>query len=584
MLRIENANAANSVEDGIEIDPRWAWTWTKVALRRPADQVKLDLFGLAEYPWGRPYQAGKSMVKPRDNWWYVLHLDRNERIDFPLADAFPNEPTGVDPSAITKLSIGIAAPTEDCSFEVRKIRPAGTAPSAEMLADPAKFFPCIDEFGQYIHADWPGKTHEVADMKKALETEKKDLEANPGPKEWDQYGGWKGGPTLKPTGFFRTEKYKGKWWLVDPEGRLFFAHGATHVRSTHETYWAYFDDDTESDHTMAKDREFWFRGLKDLQGEFPECTAPNFCAGLSVPMPAVAPCFYFGWANAKRKYQTEVKGAGTQATDLQRDWKEDYAWATQKRLRSWGMNTIGPFSADSVRNKRKTPYIICLKTHHFAFAVSMCDTNGKQYGVFLDPYQDGFAPAITWMLGDVWGGALKSSANDPWCIGYAVDVEGRNLPNDCGDDDICIGIGALVSPPELPAKKVFMADLKAKYTDIEKLNAVWGTKHASWEELMACRTVPDAKKAYDDLVAFQSKLFEDYFKSVRAAVKAFSPNQLYLGFLCRYPTVSSQKAAAKYCDVLDYIMFWPSPAGFKLPPDAQDKPVLIGEFGFSALD
>ena len=44
------------------------------------------------------------------------------------------------------------------------------------------------------------------------------------------------------------------------------------------------------------------------------------------------------------------------------------------------------------------------------------------------------------------------------------------------------------------------------------------------------------------------------------------------------------KAALKYCDAVDCRLTWPSPAGFKLPPGAEDKPVLVGEFGFSALD
>jgi len=581
ILRVENADSKRNVADGIEIDPRWGWTWTKVGLRRPVEQVKLDLFGMAEYPWGRPYQAGKSLVGRKDNWWYVLHLDRNARLDFPLCDAFPKEPTGVDPSAITKLSIGIDGPTGGCSFEVRNIRAAGAAPSAEMLADPAKFFPCIDEFGQYIHADWPGKTHEAADMKKSLAAETKDLEANPGPKDWDQYGGWKAGPALKATGFFRTEKYKGKWWLVDPEGRLFFSNGVSHVRATFETYWAYFSDDSESDHTMIQDRENWFRGIKGLQEEFKECATPFFCAGLSMPMPLTGPCFDFGWANAMRKYQRGVQEAGLRGNPAPTDWREDYALTAQKRLRSWGLNTIGPFSSDSVRNRRKTPYVVCLKTHHYAHGIMMYDSGGQPYGLFLDPYQDGFSGAITWMFSEV---GLKPTANDPWCIGFAVDAEGQNLPNGLGDDEICIAIGTLWGGPDSPAKKVFIAELKAKYQDIAKLNEAWGTTHKSWEDLLAFKGAPDAKRASADLLAFQTKMYEDYFKACRAGVKAFAPNQLYLGYQGRYLNASVQKAAAKFCDVPDYIMHCSSPAGFKLPAGAEDKPFMIGQYGFSALD
>ena len=37
------------------------------------------------------------------------------------------------------------------------------------------------------------------------------------------------GPKLRATGFFRAEKVGGKWWLVDPEGHLFFSLGVTCV-------------------------------------------------------------------------------------------------------------------------------------------------------------------------------------------------------------------------------------------------------------------------------------------------------------------------------------------------------------------
>ncbi len=58
-----------------------------------------------------------------------------------------------------------------------------------------------------------------------------DLKRHPGVPHFNKYGGWADGPTLEATGWFRTEKYKGKWWLVDPEGKLFLAHGIHSVRN-----------------------------------------------------------------------------------------------------------------------------------------------------------------------------------------------------------------------------------------------------------------------------------------------------------------------------------------------------------------
>jgi hypothetical protein len=46
--------------------------------------------------------------------------------------------------------------------------------------------------------------------------------------EYDPYGGWlmlKG----KKTGFFHTQQINGRWWLVTPEGNVFFSKGVNHV-------------------------------------------------------------------------------------------------------------------------------------------------------------------------------------------------------------------------------------------------------------------------------------------------------------------------------------------------------------------
>jgi len=46
-----------------------------------------------------------------------------------------------------------------------------------------------------------------------------------------RYGGWEVRPG-PGTGFFRTTKLNGRWWLVDPEGHLFLHKGVASVRTT----------------------------------------------------------------------------------------------------------------------------------------------------------------------------------------------------------------------------------------------------------------------------------------------------------------------------------------------------------------
>ena len=97
------------------------------------------------------------------------------------------------------------------------------------------FFPCFDTFGQYVHGDWPGKTRSAQDLVKRRTADEQDLTAHPATPGWNEYGGWSDGPQLKATGHFRTERHGGRWWLVDPTGRLFFSHGLNCVRKPDPT-------------------------------------------------------------------------------------------------------------------------------------------------------------------------------------------------------------------------------------------------------------------------------------------------------------------------------------------------------------
>ena len=133
------------------------------------------------------------------------------------------------------------------------------------------------------------------------------------------------------------------------------------------------------------------------------------------------------------------------------------------------------------------------------------------------------------------------------------------------------------SPKDQAAKIEFINDLKAKYGEISKLNAAWGTAHESWDALLESREAPDKAKAGDDLRAFYTKFAETYFRTIRDALKAVAPHQLYAG--CRFAWVNNiaAEAAGKYCDIVSYNLYRRDVADFKYP-GSMDKPLIIGEF------
>ena len=449
-------------------------------------------------------------------------------------------PGTINPTNVTQILLFVSQPKEAYVFEVDGVRVAGSyTPPTAWVTDADPFFPFIDTFGQYQHKDWPGKIHSLAELKEQREVEAKELATQPGPKGWDKYGGWAQGPKLAASGFFRTEKHRGKWWLVDPDGHLFFSHGIDCVRMV--------------DTTPVAERASWFTDFPGAQPEFQEFVGGGFAlkghyAGRSPQ------CFAFAAANLKRKYGP--------------DWKSAYAETIHQRLRSWGFNTIANWSDSGVFLLRRTPYTDTLGSH----GARMIEGSEGYWGKFPDVFDPSFSNSVERAMAAKRGG----TANDPWCLGYFSDNEMS------WGDETSLALGALKSPPDQAAKLAFLSDLQANYGAIANLNSAWGTHHESWEALRESRATPDPHQARADLTAFYTKSAETYFHTVRAAIKSAAPHQLYLG--CRFAGVNdlAARAASKYCDIISYNLYQRSVANFKTP--SPDKPLIIGEFHFGALD
>ncbi len=180
---------------------------------------------------------GRSAIRPGETG--KLRFKLNHQTPGKFDPGFPPKLTGVpdgfrggrniDTANVTRLRIETFAPGKS-HFSIRKLRAAGHYNPPEEVLSPDAFFPCIDRYGQYIHQQWKEKIHSDSDLRKCLQTEERTLRS-PVP-EWNRFGGWEAGPQLKATGFFRTEKYRGKWYLVDPDGRLFFSRGINSIRYT----------------------------------------------------------------------------------------------------------------------------------------------------------------------------------------------------------------------------------------------------------------------------------------------------------------------------------------------------------------
>ena len=433
---------------------------------------------------------------------------------------------GIDPSHIVRLVFftGKGDPSSS-SFEISNIRATGKYQQPTWLEMSEKdFFPFIDLFGQFRFKNWPGKITKEEELVKAREAEAKRLETTAkGPTDWDKWGGWTRGPKLNATGNFRTEKYRNKWWLVDPDGYLFFSVGVTCVGFG-------------GGETPFQGRDNWF--------ELPKSPSdPLLAVGKS------AQGYSHAKANLVRKY-----GPG---------WKESYPEIIHKRLRAWGINTIGNWSNGQISQMKRTPY-----TATFFYNVA------KLKNKFPDVFDPSFATALDKGAAQF----LKGTTTDPWCIGYFVDNE---MPWG-GDTDLART--ALAGAASQPAKQRLGTWLQERYKTVDALNKAWGTSWNNWAAFAEDTSAkPTAAPAVKDLTDFTGLIAETYFKSIREAVKKAAPKKLYLGCRCVGGSANMVAAAVKYCDVISYNRYCASVRDIRLPNNA-DAPVMIGEFHFGALD
>ncbi len=267
----------------------------------------------------------------------------------------------IDPSRVNNLVLFVGRPKADHAFEIDNIRAAGTYEPPKEPMTAKSFFPFIDTFGQYIHKQWPGKTKGVEDLHRRRDEEAKELADKPGPKGWNQYGGWADGPALKATGFFRVTRHKGKWWLVDPLGKLFWSHGVDCVHP-----WS---------GTPIDERAHWFQDFPGDKPEFKDLFGVQKRVVRDHYKGKQPRWFDFAGANIRRKYGEE--------------WKQAFGEVTHRRLRSWGMNTIANWSHGDIYLMRKTAYV---GTIHF-WSKELEGSTGY-WGKFRDVFDPGFAKAI----------------------------------------------------------------------------------------------------------------------------------------------------------------------------------------------
>ena len=400
-----------------------------------------------------------------------------------------------DPKKVTACRLNLQSSSKDIQLDDLEIDldvPYGMDANVKLAQ-----MPFLDRFGQANNLDWEGKVLDVRELKARAADEAKRLSTDSGPNSFDRFGGWSNGPELEATGFFRLAKHNGKWWFVDPDGRLFFSHGINTIGFRASTPIA---------------------GRKKLFDWLPSKNSPIFQAMMLKKNERNFASFICG--NVFRTFET--------------DWREKGHARIQKRLRRWGINTIGAWSdkeltSKSPKHSLKTPYSGML--HLWRRHETRIDKNTP------DPFADDFINRVSKGLQAI----VDSRGHDPWCIGVFIDNEIE------WHDDLVQRVFA--APVTQPAKIEFVKCLNEKYKTVEKLNSSWSTDFKNWDALLAPQEIKVTKNRREDFEWLYGELASCYYRICRDEMRRIMPNHLYLGSrIHKCPSVVA-KAAAKYVDV-----------------------------------
>lgn len=410
--------------------------------------------------------------------------------------------------------------------EVMLSQPYGTGdylfPSLSFEEQPR---PILDEMGQYACGQWEMKLNDVKELvNHGVEDIKKYINASFDPR-FSQYGGWKDGPRMQATGRFYTAKYQGKWWLVDPEGYLFWSQGVTGVGG--------------GSATSTKNREVFFPEFRDekKKKEWPLLKEEVKNDQIN---------FYN--LNLKRKYGG--------------DWEMLHAKVSAGRMKSWGLNTYGAWSR--LPQETKHPYTIII--------------HPKKQGIgsiekMVDPFSAEFRDDLKSRLE-----SIKKFKGDPWNVGIFVNNELH------WKDEKAIPNEVLGLDNSIPARKAFEDFLKRKYKNIEKLNNAWGSDFTGFESINSQNTDSYNPSFDEDMADYLDFFADTYYRLVAEAVHKAMPDHLYLGSRLHGVVKDNkivQHAASRYCDVVSYNIYEYSVKDFKPLLDL-DKPCIVGEFHFGA--
>ncbi len=502
--------------------------------------------------------------------------------------------TKADVSRIRSLSIYVTDVAEAEVLVLDNLRFTSNPPTKQDY-----YKELVDEFGQSTVADYDGKVGSLEELQEKAKAELAELNAGGWSEDRSRFGGWKAGPQLEATGYFRTEKLGDRWTMVDPDGYLYFATGVANVRMANLSTFTGVDFRDDSvryrdpadvtpedslDHTPSSEAAratayVAHPNRRKLFTWLPEYTDPlakhyGYRRSAHIGPYPHGEVFAFYRANLERRY-----GGGT-IEGVMENWRD----VTVKRMKDWGFTCTGNWTDASYYQMNRLPYF----ANGWIIGDFKTVSSGEDYwGPMPDPFDPEFARRARSTVETI----AEEVKGNPWCVGVFIDNEKSWGSMNSTHTRFGIIINALSrDTAECPTKAMCVETLQAKYKDIAALNEAWGIDIGSWEAFakgFAPRHSYDDPEMLNDFSKLSLAYCDEYFRTVHDLLEEIMPNHMYLG--CRMApwamTGESREAATRYCDMMSY-NFYHESLGERvwdfLP--YVDKPSIIGEWHMGARD
>ncbi|KMT67009.1 agarase [Catenovulum maritimum] len=494
----------------------------------------------------------------------------------------------LDLTQIVKVKFSVTSLLKDKTIILDNIR---LVDSPEM--DPNYLADLVDKYGQSTRVDYPQKVETDDVLQKVSQAELEQLDGKLMP-DRSKFGGWKFGPKLEATGYFRAEKLGNTWTMVDPEGYLFYSHGIANVRMANTTTITGRDykkpiPQTAASDVTPEDSKGVIRASDDVLKtvyvaselrhkmfqwlpEYDDSLAKHFGYRRSVHTGALekGETFSFYQANLERKY----------GDDFIPKWRD----VTVDRMINWGFTSFGNWIDPMFYQLDRFPY--------FANGWIIGDFKKVSSGAdYWSPLPDPFDPEFSKRAKATVDVIAKEVQQNPWCVGIFIDNEKSWGSTSSLQAQYGIVIHTLNrTATESPTKAEFVKLMQTKYQTIEQLNQSWNTKISSWNSFATGFKTQDLESSANmiaDYSAMLSHYAQAYFDVVNKALKQQLPNHMYMGarFADWGMTAEVVEAAAKYADVVSYNFYKEGLQDKHWAFLEQiDKPSIIGEFHMGATD